>query len=46
MIDVKTIAAMCPISSDSHVCEPPDCYIDRIESKYRERCPHHVDDPQ
>ena len=22
------------ISSDSHVCEPPDLYVDRIDKKY------------
>lgn len=37
---VNDIAAMRPISADSHVTEPPSCYIDNIESKYRERAPH------
>ena len=27
------------ISADSHVTEPPDCYVARIERKYRERAP-------
>lgn len=28
-----------PISADSHVTEPPNCYIDHIEPRYRERAP-------
>jgi predicted TIM-barrel fold metal-dependent hydrolase len=28
-----------PISADSHVMEPPNCYIDYIDPKYRERAP-------
>jgi len=28
-----------PISADSHVTEPPHCYIDHIESRFRERAP-------
>lgn len=27
------------ISADSHITEPPDCYIDRIEAKYRDTAP-------
>jgi predicted TIM-barrel fold metal-dependent hydrolase len=30
------------ISADSHVCEPPNCYIDYIDPAYRERAPHIV----
>ncbi len=33
-----------PISSDSHITEPPNCYIDFIDPKYRDRAPHIVDD--
>jgi len=33
-----------PISADSHVTEPPGCYIDHIEPKFRERAPHLVHD--
>ena len=29
-----------PISADSHVTEPPNCYIDNIDPKYRETAPH------
>jgi len=29
-----------PISADSHVTEPPNCYIDHIEPAYRDRAPH------
>ena len=32
------------ISADSHVCEPPDCYVDRIDPKYRDRAPVMVHD--
>lgn len=28
------------ISADSHVMEPPNTYIDRIDPKYRDRAPH------
>ena len=24
------------ISADGHVCEPPNCYVDYIDPKYRE----------
>jgi len=29
-----------PISADSHVTEPPNCYIDHIDPRYRDRAPH------
>jgi len=29
-----------PISADSHITEPPNCYIDHIDPKYREIAPH------
>jgi predicted TIM-barrel fold metal-dependent hydrolase len=29
-----------PISADSHVTEPPNCYIDYIDPKYRDVAPH------
>ena len=28
-----------PISADSHITEPPNCYLDYIDPKYRERAP-------
>ena len=28
------------ISADSHIVEPPNCYIDYIEPKYRDTAPH------
>lgn len=28
-----------PISADSHITEPPNCYSDYIDAKYRERAP-------
>ena len=35
-----------PISADSHITEPPDCYRGHIEAAYRERAPHVVRDPK
>ena len=32
------------ISADSHITEPPNCYIDYIDPKYRDVAPHIVDD--
>jgi predicted TIM-barrel fold metal-dependent hydrolase len=29
-------------SADSHVMEPPNCYVDYIDPKFRERAPHMV----
>ena len=34
-----------PISADSHITEPPDCYIAHIDPKYRDRAPHIERDP-
>ncbi len=31
--------AMMSISADSHVTEPPDCYVDRIDPRFRDRAP-------
>ena len=33
-----------PISADSHITEPPDCYRAHIDPKYRDRAPHIVND--
>jgi hypothetical protein len=33
-----------PISADSHITEPPDCYRAHIEPNYRDRAPHIVND--
>ena len=29
-----------PISADSHITEPPNCYIDYIDPSYRNRAPY------
>lgn len=29
-----------PVSADSHITEPPDCYTDRIASKYKDTAPY------
>jgi len=31
-----------PISADSHITEPPNCYLDHIEPAWREKAPHVV----
>lgn len=31
-----------PISADSHITEPPGCYVDRIDRTYLDRAPHVV----
>ena len=33
-----------PISADSHITEPPNCYIDHIDPSYRERAPYLTSD--
>ena len=33
-----------PISADSHITEPPDCYRAHIDPKFRDRAPHIVND--
>jgi len=33
------------ISSDGHVCEPPNCYVDYIEPKFRDIAPRIVEQP-
>ncbi|MGK2912971.1 MAG: amidohydrolase family protein [Porticoccaceae bacterium] len=33
------------ISADSHIVEPPNCYIDFIDPKYRDRAPRVVEGP-
>jgi uncharacterized protein len=32
------------ISADSHITEPPGCYVDRIDRKYKDTAPHMVHD--
>ena len=39
MSQAETIAPIRPISADSHVCEPPNCFIDNIEPAYRADAP-------
>jgi hypothetical protein len=34
------------ISADSHITEPADTYTARIETRFRDRAPHVVRDPQ
>lgn len=46
MATLSAITKMQPISADSHVTEPPDCFIDRIDPKFREDAPRGVDDPE
>jgi uncharacterized protein len=32
------------ISADSHITEPPGCYVDRIDHKYKDTAPHMIRD--
>ena len=34
-----------PVSADSHVTEPPNCYVDHINPKYRDVAPHVIKGP-
>ena len=34
------------ISADSHITEPPNTYVDRIDARFRDRAPRVVRDPQ
>jgi predicted TIM-barrel fold metal-dependent hydrolase len=34
------------ISADSHVAEPPECYLDYIDAKFRARAPRLIHDPR
>lgn len=34
------------ISADSHVCEPPHCFVDYIDAKFRDRAPRLERDPK
>jgi predicted TIM-barrel fold metal-dependent hydrolase len=34
-----------PISADSHIAEPPDCYTAHIDPKYRDTAPRIINDP-
>lgn len=43
MTDYRTLR---PVSADSHVTEPPECYIDNIDPKYRDRAPYLINDPE
>ncbi len=38
-------AKMRPISADSHVTEPQDCYTARIDKRFLDRAPRAIDDP-
>jgi uncharacterized protein len=41
---IDKIQRLKPISADSHVTEPPECYQQRIDPKFRDRAPHIVHD--
>jgi predicted TIM-barrel fold metal-dependent hydrolase len=40
--DTKSIARLKPVSADSHIVEPPHCYIDYIDPKFRDVAPRIV----
>jgi len=37
---MKSLIGPGAISADSHIVEPPNCYIDYIDPKYRDVAPH------
>jgi uncharacterized protein len=39
-----SIAGIKAISADSHITEPPNCYVDYIDPRYRDVAPHMVED--
>lgn len=45
MPEASIFASMRPVSADSHITEPPDCYVKRIDPKYRDRAPTLKEDP-
>jgi predicted TIM-barrel fold metal-dependent hydrolase len=44
-ISEASVATLRPVSADSHVMEPPDCYSARIDPAFRDRAPRIVQDP-
>ncbi len=44
--DGDTLMTVGPISADSHITEPPDCYIAHIDPKFRDTAPRIVSDPR
>lgn len=42
----SALRAMQPVSADSHIIEPPDCFSRYVDARYRDSCPHVVEDPQ
>jgi predicted TIM-barrel fold metal-dependent hydrolase len=39
----EAAAPIRPISADSHIVEPPNCFVDYIDPAYRERAPRLID---
>jgi len=39
-----SIAGIKAISADSHITEPPNCYVDYIDPRYRDVAPHMIED--
>lgn len=44
LTDLTAISKLNPISADSHIVEPPNCYVDYIDPKYRDTAPKIVYD--
>jgi predicted TIM-barrel fold metal-dependent hydrolase len=42
----KAVKSILAVSSDSHITEPPNCYIDYIDPAFRERAPFIAKDPE
>jgi hypothetical protein len=44
-MEIKRMIPAGIISADGHVCEPPNCYVDYIDPKYRDDAPRVVEQP-
>jgi predicted TIM-barrel fold metal-dependent hydrolase len=42
----KAVTSILAVSSDSHITEPPNCYIDYIDPAFRARAPFIAKDPE
>jgi predicted TIM-barrel fold metal-dependent hydrolase len=43
---VSPADAIRPISADSHIVEPPNCFLDHIDPAFRDRAPHVKQNPE
>lgn len=38
--NMSTVHDYKPVSADSHIAEPPECFGERVDKKFRDRAPH------